>query len=83
MFTVAGTCFDFPPLMNGVIAYTGGLTDIRPINTFATFTCDNGYTLTGEGFRVCQNGGTWSGTAPTCQGEFHYILTVALPFLIQ
>ncbi|XP_064386278.1 clotting factor C-like isoform X2 [Halichondria panicea] len=27
----------------------------------------NGYTITGEGFRVCQNDGTWSGTAPTCQ----------------
>ena len=36
----------------------------------------NGYTITGEGFRVCQNDGTWSGTAPTCQGEFHYVLMV-------
>ncbi len=66
--------------MNGVIAYDTGLADSRPINALATFTCDNGYTLTGGKFRLCQNDGTWSGTTPTCQCEFHYILTVASPF---
>ncbi len=83
MFTISGPCFDLPQLMNGVIAYTDGLADSRPINTIATYTCDNGYTLTGGSFRQCQNDGTWSGSAPTCQGELHYILTVASPFLIQ
>ncbi len=68
--------------MNGDIAYTDGLVDSRPINTIATFTCDNGYTLTEASFRACRNDGTWDGTAPTCQCEFHYILTVAL-HLIQ
>ena len=69
--------------MNGGITYTAGLVDSRPINTVATYSCDNGYTLTG-GVRVfCQNDGTWDGAAPTCQCEFHYILTVASPFLIQ
>ncbi len=74
MFTILGPCSDLPPLMNGVITYTGGLVDSRPINTIATFTCDNGYTLTGGSFRACQNDGTWSGTAPTCQGEFYCVL---------
>ncbi len=69
--------------MNGGISYTDGLADSRPINTIAIFACDNGYTLTGGGLRACQNDGTWSGTTPTCQGEFHYILTVASPFFIQ
>ncbi|XP_064386390.1 sushi, von Willebrand factor type A, EGF and pentraxin domain-containing protein 1-like [Halichondria panicea] len=32
------TCFDLPPLLNGVITYTDGLTDSRPINSIATFT---------------------------------------------
>ena len=76
--TISGPCFDLPPLMNGVITYTDGLVDSRPINTIATYTCVNGYTVTvGGSFRVCQNDGTWSGTAPTCQGKFHYILTGA------
>ncbi len=83
VFTISGNCSDLPPLMNGGITYTDGLVDSRPINSIATFTCDNGYTLTGGSFRQCQNAGTWSATAPTCQGEFHYILTVASSFLIQ
>ncbi len=62
--------------MNGVIAYDTGLADSRPINTIAAFTCDNGNTPTGGTFRQCLNDGTWSGTTPTCQCEFHYILTV-------
>ena len=65
---ISGTCSDLPPLMNGVIAYTDGLTDSRPINTsIATFTCDNGYTLTGGSVRACQIDGTWSGSNFTCQ----------------
>ena len=71
MFTISGTCFDLPPLINGVNAYDAGSADSRPINTIATFTCDNGYTLelTGGNFRQCLNDGTWSGSAPTCQGK--------------
>ncbi len=56
--------------MNGVITYTAGLADSRPINTLATFTCNNGYTLTGgitSNFRQCLNDRTWSGITPTCQ----------------
>ena len=84
MFTISGTCSDLPPLMNGGITYTDGLVDSRPINTIATFTCNNDYTLTtGGSFSQCQNDGNWSRSAPTCQGEFHCILTVASPFLIQ
>ncbi len=83
MFTISGRCSDLPPLMNGVITYTAGLADSRPINTLAFFSCDNGYIRIGVNFRVCQNNGTWDVTAPSCQREFHYILTVASPFLIQ
>ncbi len=70
VFTISGNCFDLPPLMNGDITYNGGLADSRPVNTIATFTCDNGYTLTGGGFRACQNDGAWDRTTPTCQSEF-------------
>ena len=68
-YSFSGPCSDLPPLINGVITvtYTGGLVDSRPVNTIATFTCDNGYTLTGGSFRTCQNDGTWSGIALTCQ----------------
>lgn len=32
----------------------------------ATYSCDLGYTLTGEATRTCQAGGAWNGAAPTC-----------------
>ncbi|XP_064386213.1 sushi, von Willebrand factor type A, EGF and pentraxin domain-containing protein 1-like [Halichondria panicea] len=67
VFTMSGPCSDIPPLMNGDITYNGGLVDSRPVDTIATYTCDNGYTATGGIFRFCQNDGTWSATAPTCQ----------------
>ncbi|XP_064386974.1 sushi, von Willebrand factor type A, EGF and pentraxin domain-containing protein 1-like [Halichondria panicea] len=63
------TCFDLQPLINGAIAYDAGLADSRPINTTATSTCDNDYILIGVSFRVCQNDGTWSGSAPTCHAN--------------
>ncbi len=70
--------------MNGVITYTAGPADSRPINTIATITCDNGYTLTESNFRHCLNDGTWSGTTPTCQCEFHYMyILIFLNFISE
>ena len=34
----------------------------------ATYTCKEGYEVTGDATRTCQKDGTWSGTAPTCEG---------------
>ncbi len=82
MFTISGTCSDLPPLMNGGITYEAGSDNSRPVNTIATFTCDNGYTLTGGSFRACQNDRTWSGTTPTCRGEFHCMLILMVDFVL-
>ncbi|XP_064386396.1 P-selectin-like [Halichondria panicea] len=62
------TCPDLvlPTLM---VSYNGGSPDIRPVDTGATYSCSNGYTLTGGDItRVCVSGGSWSGSPPTCQG---------------
>ena len=34
------------------------------------YRCNTGYIMVGPSFFTCQNGGTWSGSAPTCQGDF-------------
>ncbi|XP_064386046.1 CUB and sushi domain-containing protein 2-like [Halichondria panicea] len=60
-------CSDLPSLPNGAISYNGGSTDIRPINTIATHSCNTGYTLNGDSVRVCQNDRTWNGSPPTCR----------------
>ena len=42
-------------------------TNERVFNSVATFSCEGGYTLVGNGNVVCQEGGTWS-DIPECQG---------------
>ena len=32
----------------------------------ATYTCDDGYSLKGDGTRICQEDDTWTGADPTC-----------------
>ncbi len=62
------TCSDLvlPTLM---VSYNDGSPGNRPVDTGATYSCNNGYILTGGATRVCVNGGSWSGSTPTCQGE--------------
>ena len=49
------------------------------LGSVATFSCNVGFALVGQTNRVCEdtNGGTvttgtWSGSAPTCEGEFSH-----------
>ncbi len=35
-----------------------------------TYTCTDGFVLTGEATRTCGSDGMWSDSAPTCEREF-------------
>ena len=37
----------------------------------AFYRCNTGNNLIGSSFITCQNGGTWSGSASTCQGDYN------------
>ena len=41
-----------------------------------TFTCDDGYTLTGSVNRSCKIDETWSGTEPQCIRGMEYIIVL-------
>ncbi len=63
--------------------YSAGSTNKRPFISSATHSCNTGYTLTGGTFtigtnRSCVSGGMWSGSPPTCQGEFCNSCTVCV-----
>ena len=49
---------------NGQVSQTAGTT----FGQTATYSCDTGYNLVGDGNRTCQATGGWSGSSPTCQG---------------
>ena len=38
-------------------------------NSRATYTCNPGFVLRGDGTRICQVDGTWSGTKPECASK--------------
>ena len=43
----------------------------RVFNSVATFSCEGGYTLVGNGTVVCQVDGSWS-DIPECQGTLDF-----------
>ena len=52
-------------LENGNVTFTATIFD-----SVATYSCNSGYTLTGDASRRCQGDGTWSGSIPTCIGIY-------------
>ena len=52
-------------LTNGMISYSD---PPQGVGSVATHSCDSGYNLRGDNTRICQSDGTWSGSAPTCEG---------------
>ena len=40
----------------------------------ATYSCNTGYTLTGDDMRMCMESGLWSGSEPICVGKIYNII---------
>ncbi len=73
------TCPDLTVPANVLISYIMGTTSLRPVNTVATYTCITGYTLNGGSTtRTCGSDGVWSGSPPTCQGEWNGLTIVCV-----
>ena len=64
------SCTDLPSISNGVITYSP-TTSPRLEGTTATYSCTDGYELTGGSTRMCVDSGSmgdWNGMEPTCTG---------------
>ena len=48
---------------NGEVSVSGTI-----FNSTATYSCNTGYTLTGDDMRMCLETGFWSDSEPTCTG---------------
>ena len=66
-----------PP--NGVVTVYGRMT-----SSVATYSCNDGYILSGDSTRVCLGSGRWSGSDATCTGMYNYgLIHQGLPPLIE
>ena len=54
---------------NGVVMYTPSSGPLFE-NVVANYTCNTGYTLSGDTTRTCGSDRVWSGSDPTCNGEW-------------
>ncbi len=77
MLLIQNPCTDPPPVItcsnlsspaNGTIKYNN-MNPQRLLGTVATYTCNPGYTLSGNEARTCESDMMWSGSDPTCQGK--------------
>ena len=60
----AVNCGNLTDPADGQVNHTAGTT----FRQTATYSCNTGYSLVEDNTRTCQATGTWSGSAPTCQG---------------
>ena len=67
-------CEDLPDPVNGQIVFAPDTLCPFALGTMATYSCNAGFELQSENsVRTCEGdgtseSGTWSGTAPTCDG---------------
>ena len=62
---VAIICDNLTAPTNGEIFFTDG----SNFGSAAAYSCDEGFTRTGDLARVCLGEGTWTGSEPSCDGE--------------
>ena len=62
-------CSDLPSLAHGVINYSNGTNNSRPVGTVANYSCGIGYSLNGTDTKFCEYYGNWSYPGePMCDG---------------
>ena len=62
----------------------GGIVDSgTDYGSTARYTCDAGYRLVGDVFRLCQSSGSWSGSMPTCQCMKQYLVVPLSPWTVD
>lgn len=67
--TIEIVCADLDELEGGMITYSSGSQNMRPLDSTAAYSCESGYKLIGQATRTCQDDETWSEQEPTCDGK--------------
>ena len=76
MYSLISVAIDCGPLDspdNGIVRVEG-----TTVGSFAKYTCNSGFKLSGSDMRTCQATGEWSGRAPVCQCKEFCLIIVEL-----
>ena len=74
-------CQDLPPLENGEIVYSSEESP-RAVGTVATHRCNPGFVLVGVINRTCEENTEFSGSPPTCEREYSFVIFKFVKFLV-
>jgi hypothetical protein len=69
-------CGPLPPPENGNVDAS-----ITTVGSVATYSCNNGFLISGDSQRNCQMDGFWSGSAPTCLGTMNILSCDIINFI--
>ena len=73
----ADDCAHLSVPQNARISYSPVGAPIQ-LNTVATYSCDEGYVISGGTERVCGSTGDWSGEEITCQCELYCAMCICI-----
>ena len=68
-FSYTVRCEDLVEQSNGSVAFSSD-----GVSTFATITCDTGYSISGSSVAECQPDGTWNIEQSSCGITLHSVL---------
>ena len=71
-------------MSNGNIGYSMTAVNGRyPVDTEATFTCNDGYTRNGCDKTSCETSGSWGHSTPTCDTSNFLIYPISYPIILS
>ena len=55
-----------------------------PVDTVASFICNNGYNISGSPSSICQSSGNWNQQTPICnQGNIKYSVSICITLSLK
>ena len=67
LFFILLVCPTLPSPSNGMVSCSLGVDGVANSEDTCSFTCNNGYELSGSDTRTCQTDGSWSGSDALCE----------------
>ena len=73
LLSAAVDCGDLNDPANGKVDFT-----TTGFGAIARYRCSAGFRIVGDVSRTCKSDGTWSGAAPICQREKHFMMMMSI-----